>query len=108
MDAKKAKIRELNEQVKESGERVRQIQKGAVFMSLRGMPKLYFGLTNGNLQHSNQRAELQGLGTFLTLEELTEKDESLLQQVQQLVRQAYTQLAILTAAGSSHRACCHG
>ncbi|KAL3149773.1 hypothetical protein ABBQ38_013599 [Trebouxia sp. C0009 RCD-2024] len=52
MDAKKTKIRELNEQIRESGERVRQIQK-----------------------------ELQGLGTFLTLEELTEKDESLLQQI---------------------------
>lgn len=33
--------------------------------------------------HNNHAncAELQGLGTFLTLEELTEKDESLLQQV---------------------------
>ena len=34
------------------------------------------------LQHQEHCAELQGLGTFLTLEELIEKDESLLQQVQ--------------------------
>lgn len=37
---------------------------------------------NSKLQLLGCCAELQGLGTFLTLEELTKKDESLLQQVQ--------------------------
>ena len=33
------------------------------------------------VQHPECCAELLGLGTFLTLEELTQKDEGLLQQV---------------------------
>lgn len=52
MDAKKAQVKQLNEQARESGNKIRQLQK-----------------------------ELLGLGTFLTLEELTQKAEGLLQQI---------------------------
>lgn len=49
MDAKKTKIRELNEQIRESGERVRQIQKGAVIMIVSvEHVKIALGLTNGD------------------------------------------------------------
>ena len=41
-------------------------------------------MLGNQLQHLKCCAELQGLGTFLTLEELTSKDGSLLQQVQGL------------------------
>lgn len=62
MDAKKAEIKELSEQITQSGDAIRQLQK-----------------------------ELQGLGSFLTLEELTAKDKDLSQQMEPL-KQKLTKL----------------